>query len=60
MNETRREFLKRGAKMVAVGATAIGATINATPLDKISNNKGKKDVLYWKSEAWEKYYKVAQ
>lgn len=62
MQETRREFLKKVAKTSAgIGATAAAVTIaNATPISKIDNSKRKhKEVLYYKSEAWEKFYKVA-
>lgn len=62
MQETRREFLKKAAKIGAgVGvATATITTVNAVPVEKISNSKEKhSEVLYFKSEAWEKFYKIA-
>ncbi|ASM39192.1 twin-arginine translocation signal domain-containing protein [Campylobacter sp. RM12327] len=62
MQETRREFLKKVAKASAgVGAVVTAVTAaNAVPVSKISNSKGKhSEVLYWKSEAWDKFYKVA-
>lgn len=62
MKETRREFLKKAAKAsVGAGVVVASATAaNAVPVSKIKSSKGKhKEVLYWQSEAWEKYYKVA-
>lgn len=62
MQEARREFLKKAAKASAgVGVVAAAATAaNAVSVSKISSSKGKhSEVLYWKSEAWEKFYKVA-
>lgn len=58
MQKDRREFLKRTAKIAAITTTM--TALNATPLEKISHKKGKNEVLYFKSKAWEQFYKVAQ
>lgn len=67
MQENRREFLKKSLKIgsVATAAIATGAIASEkTAVDPDGNGvvKGKsnkKEVLYHKSLAWEKFYKVA-
>lgn len=67
MQENRRDFLKKSLK---IGTVATAAGVAATSLMAgESQEKGssgvvrgkakKKEVLYYKSEAWAKYYNVA-
>ena len=61
----RREFLKRALNVsVAAGAVATGASaatklMNPDGQNLVQGKSAKKEVLYWESEAWKKYYKVA-
>lgn len=63
MKETRRNFLRKSLK-IGAAATALSATSLLADKDKsenknvVSGKSKKKEVLYYKSEAWEKYYKV--
>ena len=66
MENKRRDFLKKSLKVGAVSAAGIVATTavasgdNDTPQANIVRGKSpKKEVLYFESEAWQKYYKVA-
>ncbi len=67
MTQDRREFLKKSLK-IGTAATAIVATsavasskVATEPDDNgvVKGKSNKKEVLYQKSEAWEKFYKVA-
>ncbi|MBQ7676304.1 MAG: twin-arginine translocation signal domain-containing protein [Campylobacter sp.] len=64
METNRRDFLKKSLKLTAattavVGATTLLAKGEATDSSGVSRGKSKKkEVLYKKSEAWEKYYKT--
>lgn len=64
----RREFLKKALKVGAVagvGAVATTSLYGNIPQNSEGNGvaRGKskkgKEVLYWESEAWRKYYKIA-
>lgn len=65
MQEKRRGFLKKSVQ-TAAAATALGAsTLYAAKKEPKSSTNGvvsgkakKNEVLYFKSEAWEKYYKT--
>lgn len=61
MQETRRNFLRKALK-IGTAASAVGATSllanNKESRNITSGNSKKKEVLYYKSEAWEKYYKI--
>lgn len=67
MTENRREFLKKSLKVgtvaTAVAASgALGSQKVASEPDSngvVKGKSNKKEVLYSKSEAWEKFYKVA-
>lgn len=62
MQETRRNFLRKALKIgtvaSAVGATSLLANNKEKSRNITSGNSKKKEVLYYKSEAWEKYYKI--
>ncbi len=61
----RREFLKRALNVSVVAGAAATAAMGATKLmdaneqNLVQGKSAKKEVLYWESEAWKKYYKVA-
>ncbi|AII15315.1 putative formate dehydrogenase-associated protein [Campylobacter iguaniorum] len=66
--ENRREFLKKalqvgaiaGAGVVATNALASSKTYSEQDANGVVSGKSKKkEVLYYKSEAWNKYYKIA-
>lgn len=67
MKKDRREFLKKALKVGAVaGVVATASTAKVTSDDLAPDGNGvvvgksnKKEVLYKKSQMWEKYYKVA-
>nr|WP_058893619.1 twin-arginine translocation signal domain-containing protein [Campylobacter iguaniorum] len=66
--ENRREFLKKALQVGAIAGAGVVAT-NALASSKayseqdangvVSGKSKKKEVLYYKSEAWNKYYKIA-
>ena len=64
METNRRDFLKKSLKLTAVSTAVVGTTALLASDETSSSNgvaKGKskkKEVLYKKSEAWEKYYKT--
>ena len=69
MENKRRDFLKKSLKIGAAGTAAAAAT-QALALEYrhyhevddhgvVRGKSPKKEVLYWESEAWKKYYKVA-
>lgn len=64
METNRRDFLKKSLKLTAATTAVVGAT-TILANDEVSSSNGvtkgkskKKEVLYKKSEAWEKYYKT--
>lgn len=66
MQESRRDFLRKGA--IVVGAAAAGATAlaankrNAYEADSngvVVGKSPKKEILYKKTQAWEDFYKQA-
>lgn len=64
--ENRREFLKKALKIGAVGAVAGATTVGAVEQRDSADSSGvvqghsnKKEVLYWESKDWKKYYKIA-
>ncbi|WP_298028524.1 twin-arginine translocation signal domain-containing protein [uncultured Campylobacter sp.] len=64
MENKRRDFLKKSLKIGAVGAVGIAASQALAKNeqdygDTVRGKSPKKEVLYWESEAWKKYYKVA-
>ena len=64
MENKRRDFLKKSLKIGAVGAAGIAASQALAKNeqdygDTVRGKSPKKEVLYWESEAWKKYYKVA-
>ncbi|CAD7289223.1 MULTISPECIES: Tat pathway signal protein [Campylobacter] len=67
MKQDRREFLKKSLKVGAVAgvvATPLAAKVTSEELTADGNGvvvgtSNKKEVLYHKSLAWEKFYKVA-
>ena len=64
METNRRDFLKKSLKVTAattaiVGATTLLAKGGSSGSTGVASGKSKKkEVLYKKSEAWEKYYKT--
>lgn len=64
MENKRRDFLKKSLKIGAVGAVGVAASQALAKSeqdhgDTVRGKSPKKEVLYWESEAWKKYYKVA-
>lgn len=66
MQSKRRDFLKKSLKVGAVGAVGMAASVASANGDKetpqpntVRGKSPKKEVLYFESEAWQKYYKVA-
>nr|WP_314381505.1 Tat pathway signal protein [uncultured Campylobacter sp.] len=64
MENKRRDFLRKSLKIGAVGAVGIAASQALAKSeqdygDTVRGKSPKKEVLYWESEAWKKYYKVA-
>ncbi|WP_298102690.1 twin-arginine translocation signal domain-containing protein [uncultured Campylobacter sp.] len=64
MENKRRDFLKKSLKIGAVGAVGVAASQALAKNeqdygDTVRGKSPKKEVLYWESEAWKKYYKVA-
>lgn len=63
--ENRREFLKKALKIGTVAGAGVVAASSLNASTKPQGNgvvKGhskKKEILYWESEAWRKYYKIA-
>lgn len=65
MKQSRRDFLKKSLKIGSASA-AVVASVSAFGNNKqesgskgvVSGTSKKKEVLYYKSEAWEKYYKI--
>ncbi|CZE45823.1 Tat pathway signal protein [Campylobacter geochelonis] len=64
MKDGRREFLKKSLKVAAVAGVATTAAVASQKGEPqssgvVSGKIAKKEVLYYKSQNWEKYYKVA-
>ena len=64
MENKRRDFLQKSLKIGAVGAVGVAASQALAKNeqdygDTVRGKSPKKEVLYWESEAWKKYYKVA-
>jgi hypothetical protein len=64
MENKRRDFLKKSLKIGALGAVGVAASQALAKNeqdygDTVRGKSPKKEVLYWESEAWKKYYKVA-
>nr|WP_314166853.1 twin-arginine translocation signal domain-containing protein [uncultured Campylobacter sp.] len=64
MENKRRDFLKKSLKIGAAGAAGVAASQMLAKDEKdygdtVRGKSPKKEVLYWESEAWKKYYKVA-
>ena len=64
MENKRRDCLKKSLKIGAVGAVGVAASQALAKNeqdygDTVRGKSPKKEVLYWESEAWKKYYKVA-
>ena len=64
MQGSRRDFLKKSLKIGALGAAGVAASQALAKGEKdygdtVRGKSPKKEVLYWESEAWKKYYKVA-
>ncbi len=64
MEDRRRDFLKKSLKIGALGAAGVAASQALAKGEKdygdtVHGKSPKKEVLYWESEAWKKYYKVA-
>lgn len=66
--ENRRDFLKKALKIGAIAGTGVAATSalasskaysDADSNGVVRGKTKKKEVLYWQSEAWSKYYKIA-
>lgn len=61
MQENRRNFLRKSLK-IGAGATLIStialANSETSGSGVVKGKSKKKEVLYKKSEAWEKYYKT--
>ncbi len=65
--KNRREFLKKALQVGVIAGVGVAATgAFASKEYNESNQNGvvsgktkKKEVLYYKSEAWEKFYKIA-
>ncbi|MCI6989594.1 MAG: twin-arginine translocation signal domain-containing protein [Campylobacter sp.] len=63
MQENRRDFLRKSLKLGAAATAVTAVALNAKTPDNntsgVTQGKAKKkEVLYFKSKAWEDYYKI--
>ncbi len=68
MQENRRDFLKKSLKIGTLTAGVVATAAMANPKASsgeangngvVKGNSRKKEVLYHKTNSWEKFYKVA-
>lgn len=65
MEQTRRDFLKKSLKVGALTTLTTSAFASQNITSKQDSNgvvvgkSKKKEILYTKSEIWDKYYKIA-